>query len=863
MCLLVSEMSNLKDGKVFVEILKHFLLREGMINGFIRDINSSDKMSPVQKVLFVIEVMSRVDNNKLIRKKFEKFYNNHLRLLKDDDFLLDFVALLRIIFEKEIENDIEEDQPKELIHNNNNDVISVQSGTFGNNRNYSNNDYDNENDNDSNLRLQKEKGIKNKYYHNEVNAMYNDNYNEYCNQNDIKQVNEYNCDEIVNVDEYNQNEQHEQNDNDDEYYINNFNQKAIKNNQMKTDFTKMNKHQSNNSNEIIQSNYQNQMKELNYNPSYRNDRNRQDYNYHPQNHPYNTNYILSTQNQINTHCNTAFTPHPTLHQMEITQNDHFDFHPQIKTEKKSPQLNPPQIQNQQQRQITPVKKKQANMSIYNHNSNLNDFDISMISKKYSHEGGISSSDASFYTQIETNKLYSKRKRAEINLSRGIQFQNKLFKLEHKNITIPYLKLSLPTQLITVVSFNEMIKFQVITSTVNNLHSHNKLTAINTPKEQNLNCTDNSALYVPKPKNHQDNIPQSILSCKSTRNKNRDKISIASISMIQDDRTVVNQNESSLRQNLNAINSINNNTNVLPQMNIQSNNNISIPTKNKIYSWLIDVGILKDKAIGINELSNICINGVLLCDLINRCEGRNECIHGIIRKTTTKSQIQVNVNKVLVHLRSIEKFSSRHLWSHNEILQGQSQTIWELLEDLYNFYSIKTKFVSRSKSKPKLLPIQNSNPEKDVIGQDPLINFNLNEVMPFENNHYPTPLHSHNNTHTHTHTNNSQMPLRNPPIQTVMPQREMARIQSYNQLRKPNKNTSMTRCNTNNNISTLTANNKQNKSNSFIQKQKHNQSFQSHLPTSNNISGFLLFEKSTVKKLRQNIDQISGLNTTYS
>jgi hypothetical protein len=51
-----------------------------------------------------------------------------------------------------------------------------------------------------------------------------------------------------------------------------------------------------------------------------------------------------------------------------------------------------------------------------------------------------------------------------------------------------------------------------------------------------------------------------------------------------------------------------------------NENMSHTTKNKIYFWLIDMGILKENAIEVDELPNLCANGVLLCDLINRLEG---------------------------------------------------------------------------------------------------------------------------------------------------------------------------------------------------------------------------------------------------
>lgn len=55
------------------------------------------------------------------------------------------------------------------------------------------------------------------------------------------------------------------------------------------------------------------------------------------------------------------------------------------------------------------------------------------------------------------------------------------------------------------------------------------------------------------------------------------------------------------------------------------------------------------------------------------------------------------------LRKIGKFNPRHLWSNYEIGSGDSKVIWELLEDIWNFYSNKNidnyreKFINRENS----------------------------------------------------------------------------------------------------------------------------------------------------------------------
>ena len=134
-------------------------------------------------------------------------------------------------------------------------------------------------------------------------------------------------------------------------------------------------------------------------------------------------------------------------------------------------------------------------------------------------------------------------------------------------------------------------------------------------------------------------------------------------------------------------------NIIPD---KDKDGISNSLKKKIYDWLVDIDIIKDKIIKMDSLPTLCINGVLLCDLINRCEGKNEIIKGIIRRTNTRSQIQVNINKALEYLRTIEKFPTRNLWNNIEISKGNSLIIWQLLDDIYNFYGNKINFKKKKK-----------------------------------------------------------------------------------------------------------------------------------------------------------------------
>jgi hypothetical protein len=142
-------------------------------------------------------------------------------------------------------------------------------------------------------------------------------------------------------------------------------------------------------------------------------------------------------------------------------------------------------------------------------------------------------------------------------------------------------------------------------------------------------------------------------------------------------------------NTNYLNKENNN--FYGNEQFEKDDDIPIQLKQKIYNWLLDINILKDKNLKIDLIPKLCINGVLLCDLVNRCEGKNEIIKGIIRRTYTRSHIQVNINKVLEYLRTLEKFPFRHLFDNIEISKGNNYIIWELLDDIYNYYGNKIKF----------------------------------------------------------------------------------------------------------------------------------------------------------------------------
>ena len=126
-------------------------------------------------------------------------------------------------------------------------------------------------------------------------------------------------------------------------------------------------------------------------------------------------------------------------------------------------------------------------------------------------------------------------------------------------------------------------------------------------------------------------------------------------------------------------------------------------KKRVHKWLLYLNLIKSEIISIEQIPLLCANGVLLSDVINKCEGRFPIIKGIARHPLNQTQIKANINKVLGYLESNEKFSSKYLWSANEIIAGEVGVIWGLLYDIYVYYHTKDKmsFVNRlSKSKEK-------------------------------------------------------------------------------------------------------------------------------------------------------------------
>lgn len=98
----------------------------------------------------------------------------------------------------------------------------------------------------------------------------------------------------------------------------------------------------------------------------------------------------------------------------------------------------------------------------------------------------------------------------------------------------------------------------------------------------------------------------------------------------------------------------------------------------------DVGLIKKK-VEIDEFYKFCRNGVLISDLLNKLQGRESPIAGIFRTPSSYAQINSNFDKIMAYLKEFPRFSSRFLWSSQQLINGQEDVIWGFLDDIWYWH----------------------------------------------------------------------------------------------------------------------------------------------------------------------------------
>lgn len=187
------------------------------------------------------------------------------------------------------------------------------------------------------------------------------------------------------------------------------------------------------------------------------------------------------------------------------------------------------------------------------------------------------------TNLDFNKVYSKREKAELNLLRGIPSgvnSKKPNYIEINNHKINFYRFIRPTNPIVNVDFSNYHKYQPNMDFIKNSVAISKK-SITKHGSQLINKTEKS----PDKKIEKDNKPDS-----------------------QQFQEKFNQEKYNQEEESNH------------SFYTKNTSNISSSLKNKIYFWLIDLNILKENSIRADDLPSISANGVLLADLINRLEG---------------------------------------------------------------------------------------------------------------------------------------------------------------------------------------------------------------------------------------------------
>ena len=119
-------------------------------------------------------------------------------------------------------------------------------------------------------------------------------------------------------------------------------------------------------------------------------------------------------------------------------------------------------------------------------------------------------------------------------------------------------------------------------------------------------------------------------------------------------------------------------------------------KSKIYEWLQSLDLFPKSYI-LADVEALTRSGVLLCDLLNRLEGKNAVIKGIERYPKNNTAALANVTKAMGVLRGFDKMPSRYLWHTAAIMQGEEEGIWGLLADIRGYYRSKARALQIGKS----------------------------------------------------------------------------------------------------------------------------------------------------------------------
>ena len=121
-------------------------------------------------------------------------------------------------------------------------------------------------------------------------------------------------------------------------------------------------------------------------------------------------------------------------------------------------------------------------------------------------------------------------------------------------------------------------------------------------------------------------------------------------------------------------------------NMVANNNKN--DKEKIFNWLINLKVIKLGETNLVNLPQLISDGKLLCDIINKCENKDYQVIEVLNEISIKENVLININNALKFLNKIDNFPKRNIIDYEPIFEIDTDIIWGLLLDLYNYYSNK-------------------------------------------------------------------------------------------------------------------------------------------------------------------------------
>ena len=798
-CLIVSSIKDLYNGRVFIELIRHILTLNNstiLLSELNMRLNSVKQNNPYHIIFIAIDFFSKISNNNL--EILNNLKNNINNCYKDENFFIDFISVIKNIYDDYYNNHIQ--YPERDINIYNEKVSNKNDYNFQNNK--QNFIVDNENK----FNLKDNQNIS-KYNFNK-DLIYNNNNLDHTDNSKIPKYN-FNKDFINTINSKNnlstssdltKNIKSTQDDNINNTLNNNENYQY----QTMPDYNSFNYENINEKNNKTDYN----VREINYQNKI--EKSQKDFSITPL---LNDNYIPYNENQ-----NKFRT---------IPYNNQFGSEKKNVYQKNNP--NKSNYQNYNNSDIISNIPNYRNRQIVSENNIL--YNMNKINSE--------NNKNSFSKNMDIN--YEKKHQTYINMTRGFEkMNNNLYHIDIKTLTYNYFKFFKFTDPIIEISYDDVIKYK----TINEKKIPNNNINFNNNNHKILKKLVEKKNYEIKPDNKRND----------TIEKNEKKPEQENKLLLYKHLKNKNTEDSSKEK-----------------IKIPTNENL----KNKIYLWLIDIGLIKEKNIKKEDIPNLFSNGILFCDLINRLGGKNEIIKGIIRKIKKNSDVHININKCLNYLRNIEKFPSRHLWSNNGIFNADEDVIFELLEDICNFYSkFLFKNVKRNKSNSKL------NTEKKDVQNNIFDNLNFNDKINLDLNisnitlaknkkeneksiieqkkeilkknilNISNSIYSNFNNLNHLNDNDNQM--FNLDLQKPIYRQKSS---SINQNKKINKTQNKKNLNNKISASTLLLNLKD-MTNSTI---NNNSYFTSSREKKNNNSCFILFEKSTAKRMKNEIEKINQYN----